>query len=832
MEATELGAGSSSVEPAPKRSPKAKAKNKVTKGTGGRASEKTGPCIVPACEEPKFSKFRVCKMHKRTMDGLTFQIERCGDAQLMDDFYKDFKDDVWAGQELEAFAIENPPTAKYVRKKLIDVARYKRTQGIRTSKGSREHDVPMTQAEHYHWATETKRLPEDEAKAWWIELKSDPSIEQDKNGRNGRLQLWVPNAAKFKERGTDRFTEHVVEEESKNVKPAEVDDLVEHLDRQNTTQAHSFLAAGATRQVGRKRCAEEAEKKQTEQPASKKISLEREIPKFGPKMEKDLKEMKTSVEKSMQNCNAAVSAIASCTHLLKDKASHMYKGTLQFRMQIAHRWLGSPKVVMLDADEPVDVKAKKTDATASTTPAAKAAAPAAAAGAAPAAADAAAAAPATPIPQASPSKSSVTERESGSEASFRIVFGSAEPSAITAYKARVEKMNLLQLLEIPGRGVPFHGSLASFRCYADLDKTYQEIFDITQAADFARTKADWNESAKTVKEFSVHLAKAASDVLSHVKSLDAKARMDDTKARKHREQEEIKKVKEEAKQTADAIRAKGGAKVVSRPPLYCLDWPGDKIPGVKNYDGDGHEGKLDVDSPWVNIDNDKSHLWITTGKVQQALSNFAGQYKNSAGAKASGRTQYPIVAKHGLEESSVFFQDFQMGELLDISSVQGGRVFMDTLWFYGIVPGTEKLLMPPNCGAMFKYQVAGKVNSLLIDMCSLATAIAAKSLTTYAKLDEYLESIEKWDDTTLTMLLDEGVIMQQHELLKNQMLFIPMGWLVLEKAAGDDVLNYGIRKSFMIKTPVSKKGYSRCMSLFEAAGRNTDRMEGICKLMI
>jgi hypothetical protein len=797
----------------------AKSHKKIVKTKPEAKSNATAKiaCMVPSCDLPRHNRTRVCKLHQRSAQGLCYQVDRCENIETIANFYEKYKDDTWAGQEVEHYAQENPPTAKYARKKLIDIARYRRTQGIRTMKGSREQDVPMTWEEFMHWATDKKRVPEDEAKEWWNELKANPHVARDNGGRSGRLQLWVPNADKCSFRGSERFAEHAVDEESKNGKPAEVGVLIEHLDRQDNTQAHGFLASGPGSQPLKKRYLDEIEKKKIDGdlPVPKRICLEREIPKLGPKMEMDLSGVKTKLEKAMVVCDKAILVLSSCTHEVTDKSSHMYKSTLQHRMQVAHRWLGSPTVVLIG-------QSLASDAAASSNPV-----PVPDVAAAVADGDVPVALPPT-YPDVSPCS---TSTEHLSEASFRMVFAASEPAAIQAYKQRVEKMTLTQLFEIPGHGVPFSGPLASFQTYSALDKIQQDLFEVSDGVVFVKIKADWNESIKTIKEFSAHLSKAANDVISHVKALDTKRRQDENRGRKEKEQVEIKRVKDEAKQSADDIRAKGAAKPAVRSSLFTLDWPADTIPAVQTHAGDVAGRCFGHSLPWVNVDSDKGKLWITTDKLQQSLTNFAGQYKTSQGAKTTGRCQHPIVAKHGLEASLAFFSSFMTGDILDISSIGGGTSFMESLWVYGIVPGSDKLLMPPNCGAMFKYQVSGTVDILFIDMVSLASVIASKSLQSYGRLDEYLETIEKWDKDTMAKLLTDGVKMLQHKLCKNEMLYIPMGWIIVEKAAPDEVLNYGVRKSFMTKHPASKTAYGLCRTLFAAAGRNIDRMNEIHTLM-
>lgn len=167
----------------------------------------------------------------------------------------------------------------------------------------------------------------------------------------------------------------------------------------------------------------------------------------------------------------------------------------------------------------------------------------------------------------------------------------------------------------------------------------------------------------------------------------------------------------------------------------------------------------------------------------------------------------------------------------DISSVQGGKGFMDSAWLFGFLPGSEKVNLPPNNAAMLRYLCAGTVDILLIDAVSLASAAKEKEWAGHGTLEAYLNTIEKWDASAIKACTEAGVHMKQCQLQKNQLLYVPMGYWLVEKAAKDEALVYGARKSFFAKSSKSKDGYAAIANVYRSSSRNMERMDAIAGLL-
>jgi len=169
---------------------------------------------------------------------------------------------------------------------------------------------------------------------------------------------------------------------------------------------------------------------------------------------------------------------------------------------------------------------------------------------------------------------------------------------------------------------------------------------------------------------------------------------------------------------------------------------------------------------------------------------------------------------------------------LDISDIERGVAFMDTCWLFGLRPGNSKLTVPNNCVAFAKALVCGEIHVAAIDIETVYKA-ANHDLQKpgYDGLDKLLNSIEAWTAETMDEFRTAGVTMKQRTLHQNEVLFVPMGWLIMEKVSSASSLVYGVRKSWMTATDSSKKGYTILRDYFNADGRNVARMNQILAKM-
>jgi hypothetical protein len=94
-------------------------------------------------------------------------------------------------------------------------------------------------------------------------------------------------------------------------------------------------------------------------------------------------------------------------------------------------------------------------------------------------------------------------------------------------------------------------------------------------------------------------------------------------------------------------------------------------------------------------------------------------------------------------------------------------------------------------------------------------------------MGELMKSMEELTAEVVDKMRGAGVKIFQIELVHNELLYIPMGYMVLEKASASHALVYGVRKSLFTSTEQSKDAYTLFRAACAAENRNTARMDAI-----
>lgn len=148
------------------------------------------------------------------------------------------------------------------------------------------------------------------------------------------------------------------------------------------------------------------------------------------------------------------------------------------------------------------------------------------------------------------------------------------------------------------------------------------------------------------------------------------------------------------------------------------------------------------------------------------------------------------------------------------------------VWLYGYHPDMRMCGFTPNQAAMVKLMAFGDTRVLLIDIESLTSAMGDEATNL-----EVLDTLAQKDQAAVEKLQADGVIMQWHQHCRGEVLYVPQGWIVVEKTTPGSNLNYGLRKSFMLKSKEAVNKFKKALSLYRASERPTTRLEAIAELM-
>ena len=565
----------------------------------------------------------------------------------------------------------------------------------------------------------------------------------------------------------------------------------------------------------------------------KKVNLERELPKFGTAMTKHLAGLTVDVKKALASANLAAEKMEKTDMSLSDRPSHMLTSTLQFRMQLAVRWLGdSDKVIVLGKQKPAAaVPAAATAAAATAVTDAEAETKEQPKDQPDAGAD-----EATPKKQRTGDSAAVTSSPAPSEASLQIVFASADDDVLAAYKEKIRRQDMCTLLKNNPQKRPFDGEAKDFLSHVEMQSNMQLILEMEDADKFVEARDSWNRTVNLVKEFAKNLSRAATDVVGHIKSLETKCKIQKERADKEAQKKIVAKAREDAKTAADAIRATM-EQSKSKPSFLDLPFDTLNIPKIKLYDGKVPEG-ASLDEPFILEKHDAQKLWCASKPVDKLLASYAISCKKAQDYKATGRGQQPMLDQQAASETTDLVSKILPpdAKFVDIAKVEGGEKFMKTVWCYSFAPGTSMMALPPNCAAFVKTQVFGHTTVILINVQSLLNYAESdpelQPAATAKSKDRLLEELSQWKLENVKKALTEestepSLEMRMAALGPNASLFVPVGWLTVELVPKDQSVVYGIRKSMFIDTKESKEAYKTLRELYQGDNRDVTRMNVI-----
>ena len=262
--------------------------------------------------------------------------------------------------------------------------------------------------------------------------------------------------------------------------------------------------------------------------------------------------------------------------------------------------------------------------------------------------------------------------------------------------------------------------------------------------------------------------------------------------------------------------------------VFQVDLDPGAIANVSRVDG-GSSAAIDWSQPWVMCNPDSLKLCIADGAVQKALSAWGAQYSKLCNSQGTPVVTHPLPEKQGREEVHNFIMDLVPKEdIVNLKDVAGGDSFMNAAWLYGCAPDMKHLATLPNHAPIFKILACGRIRTFLVELASLREGIRSiQQKPELLPLKETLEFLRDADAPTVEALRAQKVVMCQIIQDKNEILFVPAGWIVVESAnAKPGELIFGCRKSVFMKRYA--KQYEDAISLTTTG---TDRMKQILAIM-
>ena len=294
--------------------------------------------------------------------------------------------------------------------------------------------------------------------------------------------------------------------------------------------------------------------------------------------------------------------------------------------------------------------------------------------------------------------------------------------------------------------------------------------------------------------------------------------------------QQLKKLKEDAKEAADAVRRR--VNITVRKPLFTavLD-AAVEVPILTAPPALG----CDWDAPWLLQAPDGLKLCMAEPAVANAMTAWGGQYQRILERQKMDLATHPMSEKNGRDEVNRFFLHMvPESQLLDLKEVPGGEAFATSAWLFGCSRKMATVVAAPNHACMFKALVCGEVRSFLIEVTKLRDFLehSTKAEKNH-HLKDTLKLLEDFTREDLDKLIQFGAKVYYVVQKKNDVLFIPPLFFhmevarVPEDATNGSTLIYGCRKSFFMKR--FAKDYELALGWMQQTG--SERMQQILKLM-
>lgn len=374
----------------------------------------------------------------------------------------------------------------------------------------------------------------------------------------------------------------------------------------------------------------------------------------------------------------------------------------------------------------------------------------------------------------------------------------------------------------------WEGETEHVMCLGDAWAFLDQILDAQDTATFLGLKRKWNLAEKALGQIVKGVKQSADDLTRHMKVKVSENNRAQKRKAEEQDKQALQKVKDDAKAAADAIKKrKQSAEAV--PALFTASVPDNVAQRVSHLDSLAQvaETQWRHDFPWKCPMCDSLKMVLGEGKVQKALATWGSQYKRTLAQTKLDQVTFPFEEKSGLRDVNGVFADIvKATELPDISGVPGGKAFTSAAWLFGCHVDMKAVGFTPNHAALVKLLAVGEVRRILVEWSSFKDAIGE-----FSSIEEVLTKFKKMDQDGLKDLAAKGVVMRQCLLQKQEVLYIPMGWLSVEVACPSPFI-YGIRKSFFIKS--KGKVYEESIEVaksMEGTGKSVERMGKILETM-
>eukprot|EP00969_Alexandrium_andersonii_P104296 4602895-Alexandrium_andersonii.AAC.1 len=217
--------------------------------------------------------------------------------------------------------------------------------------------------------------------------------------------------------------------------------------------------------------------------------------------------------------------------------------------------------------------------------------------------------------------------------------------------------------------------------------------------------------------------------------------------------------------------------------------------------------------------------------MQQVLTSWGTRYKRLPGFETDDKAAQPLAVRQGKEATEEFFatlvKNFQ-GSVLDMTPLTAA--WNHTGWLWGYSNAFYSCGTSPNSGAIFRMVAMGQVDVTCVNTATLMAAWKQLG-EIIPDMDTLCKKMKNMCAERMKLLQNNGADFKRARVGKEQLYYLPAGWLVLESTETESALVYGVRKSYFFKTTATVEQYKVAKNLLSNAGQPVSKMDAVLGLL-
>ena len=356
-----------------------------------------------------------------------------------------------------------------------------------------------------------------------------------------------------------------------------------------------------------------------------------------------------------------------------------------------------------------------------------------------------------------------------------------------------------------------------------MERHVETVLQIDNEKQMEKSPLVWLRMFGCIVELLVGIKSSTTELAKHMSGIEVAEQKAAAKKKVDEEKEAAASAKQEVSKRAASIKQAVKEQKEKLPALFAI--PDDKFKAflvLKDVDASLHAA-CNFDEPFAMVNSTLLQSWIADKTITQVMMNYGSRYLKQDSTNNESKHTQTVVAKQGKEQTERFFASLLAGANSKVICLSAASMtWNSTSWLWGYAKDYHACSLTPNSSGLFRLVVFGCLEVYTVEFSTLLPAM--KKLSRPAeKLNDVIEAVQGLSEQDLKKLQGEGVKIFYHKLEKEQMVWIPCGWVLIEPVKSSNLI-YGVRKSVLLRTAKVIESYKAAKDWLTASGSNVAKM--------